>query len=66
MQGFRCHFITMPGKSPIKLEVMSRHDHSCLRGRNASNQTNKQIMAVQMILFIDFLILFKTWNVGTR
>ena len=26
MQGLRCHFISMSGKSPTKLEVMSRHD----------------------------------------
>ena len=32
VQGLRCHFISMPGKSPMKLEVTSRHDHSCLLG----------------------------------
>ena len=32
----------LPGKSPMKLEVTSRHDHSCLLGRKASKQTNKQ------------------------
>ena len=43
VQGLRCHFISMPGKSPMKLEVTSRHDHSCLLGRKASNkQTNNQ------------------------
>ena len=26
MQGLRCHFILMSGKSPTKLEVTSRHD----------------------------------------
>ena len=31
----------MPGKSPMKLEVTSRHDHSCLLGRKALKQTNK-------------------------
>ena len=41
MQGLRCHFISMSGKSPSKLEVTCRHDHSCLLGRKASNQTNK-------------------------
>ena len=41
VQGLRCHFISMSGKSPMKLEVTSRHDHSCLLGRKASNQTNK-------------------------
>ena len=41
VQGLRCHFISMPGKSPMKLEVTSRHDHSCLLGRKASKQTNK-------------------------
>ena len=42
VQGLRCHFISMPGKSPMKLEVTSRHDHSCLLGSKASKQTNKQ------------------------
>ena len=42
VQGLRCHFISMPGKSPMKLEVTSRYDHSCLLGRKASKQTNKQ------------------------
>ena len=42
VQGFRCHFISMPGKSPMKLELTSRHDHSCLLGLKASIQTNKQ------------------------
>ena len=42
VQGLRCHFISMPGKSPMKLEVTSRHDHSCLLGRKASKQTNEQ------------------------
>ena len=42
VQCLRCHFISMPGKSPMKLEVTSRHDHSCLLGRKASKQTNKQ------------------------
>ena len=42
VQGLRCHFISMAGKSPMKLEVTSRHDHSCLLGRKASKQTNKQ------------------------
>ena len=41
VQGLRCHLISMPGKSPMKLEVTSRHDHSCLLGRKASKQTNK-------------------------
>ena len=41
VQGLRCHFISMPGKSPMKLEVTSRHDHNCLLGRKASKQTNK-------------------------
>ena len=39
VQGLRCHFISMPGKSPMKLEVTSRHDHSCLLGRKTSKQT---------------------------
>ena len=42
VQGLRCHFISMQGKSPMKLEVTSRHDYSCLLGRKASKQTNKQ------------------------
>ena len=41
VQGLRCHFISMPGKSPMKLEVTSRHDHSCLLGRKASKQASK-------------------------
>ena len=41
MQGLRCHFISVSGKSPTKLEVTSRHDLSCLLGRKASNKTNK-------------------------
>ena len=41
MQGLRCHFISMSAKSPTKLKVMSRHDHSCLLGHKASNQANK-------------------------
>ena len=32
--------MSMLGKSPTKVEVMSEHDHSCLVGRKASNQTN--------------------------
>ena len=40
VQGLRFHFISMPGKSPMKLEVTSRHDHSCLLGRKASKQKN--------------------------
>ena len=31
----------MPGKSPMKLEVTYRHDHSCLLGRKASKQTKQ-------------------------
>ena len=30
MLGLRCHFISLSGKSPTKLEVTSRQDHSCL------------------------------------
>ena len=41
MQGLRYHFKSTLGKSPEKLEVTSRHDHSLLMGRKASNQTNK-------------------------
>ena len=44
VQGLRCHFISMPGKSPMKLEVTSRHDHSCLLGRKASKQTNYKLL----------------------
>ena len=42
MQDLRCHFISMSGKSATKLEVTSRHDNSCVLGRKASTQTNKQ------------------------
>ena len=49
MQGLRCHFISMPGKSPMKLEVTSRHDHSCLLGRKASKQTNKQTLVIREV-----------------
>ena len=37
MQGLRCHFISMSGKSPTKSEMTSRHYHSCLQGRKGSN-----------------------------
>ena len=47
VQGLRCHFISMPGKSPMKLEVKSRHDHSCLLGRKASKQTNKRFLLIE-------------------
>ena len=40
MQGFGCHFISVSGKNPKQLKVTSRHDHRCLLGRKASNQTN--------------------------
>ena len=46
VQGLRCHFISMPGKSPMKLEVTSRHDHSCLLGRKASKQTKQKNIIV--------------------
>ena len=62
VQGLRCHFISMPGKSPMKLEVTSRHDHSCLLGRKASKQTNKTIinekMSIQKITSFNFRPLF--------
>ena len=41
MQCLGWHFIPMSGKNPTKLEVMSRHDNSCLLGRKVSEQTNK-------------------------
>ena len=41
MQGLVCHFISMLGKSPTKLEVTFRYDHSCLMGHKASTQTKK-------------------------
>ena len=50
VQGLRCHFISMPGKSPMKLEVTSRHDHSCLLGRKASKQTNKLFCSYNVVL----------------
>ena len=40
MQGLRCHFMSVSDKSPTKLEVTSRHAHSCLLGRKALNQTH--------------------------
>ena len=48
------HLISVSGKSPTKLEVTSRHDLSCLLGRNASNQT-KQIFRFRLpkITFSD-------------
>ena len=49
MQGLRCHFISMSGKSPTKLEVTSQHDLSCLLGRKASSQTSHD--AAQLPLF---------------
>ena len=49
VQGLRCHFISMPGKSPMKLEVTSRHDHRCLLGRKASKQTNKDIVYLRTL-----------------
>ena len=49
VQGLRCHFISMPGKSPMKLEVTSRHDHSCLLGCKASKQT-KGFLMTRLIL----------------
>ena len=57
VQGLRCHFISMPGKSPMKLEVTSRHDHSCLLGRKASKQTNKQTLGPAKFLKIGQEIL---------
>ena len=57
VQGLRCHFISMRGKSPMKLEVTSRYDHSCLLGCKASKQTNKQIyrslsLPTRLVLFL--------------
>ena len=49
VQGLRCHFISMPGKSPMKLEVTSRHDHSCLLGCKASKQTKKNKQEIYII-----------------
>ena len=44
MQGLRCHFISMSGKSPTKLEVTSPPNKSCILGLNASiKQTKKTI-----------------------
>ena len=53
VQGLRCHFISIPGKSPMKLEVTSRHDHSCLLGRKASKQTNKPKGSVQCLFHLN-------------
>ena len=55
VQGLRCHFISMPGKSPMKLEVTSRHDHSCLLGRKASKQT-KSFYFMNIQNFLPFFI----------
>ena len=49
MQGLRCHFISMSDIRPTKLEVISRHDHSCLLGRKTSNQSNKQIYFISYV-----------------
>ena len=46
MQPLRCNFISMSGKCATKLEVMCRHEHSCLLGRKASYQTNKTLLIV--------------------
>ena len=32
--------MSVSNKSPTKLEVTSRHEHTCLLGRKALNQTN--------------------------
>ena len=51
----------MSGKSPTKLEVTSRHDHSCLLGRKASNP-NKQVffsyLQVKNFTFYDVVLDF--------
>ena len=44
VQGLRCHFISMPGKSPMKLEVTSLRDHSCLLGRKESKQNKTMLL----------------------
>ena len=46
MQCLSWHFISMSGKSPTKLEVKSLHDHSCLLGHKASNQTKNEIFYI--------------------
>ena len=48
MQGLKCHFISLSGKSLTKLVVTSRHDHSCLLGRKTSNQTNEDIIVKEI------------------
>ena len=61
MQDLRCHFISMSGKSPMKLEVTFRHDHSCLLGRKSSNLTKKLLYtcmtvvqcALMHVLFVE-------------
>ena len=57
VQGLRCHFISMPGKSPMKLEVTSRYDHSCLLGRKVSKQTNKCLIRTVLMSARSFLAL---------
>ena len=39
----------------MKLEVTSRHDHSCLLGRKASKQTNKQTFKADAIPSLPLL-----------
>ena len=72
MLGLRCHFISMPGKSPMKLEVTSRHDHSCLLGRKASKQTNKQNYISKEVLPLKFFSVpfiyrftLRVWDIDT-
>ena len=52
VQGLRFHFISMRGKSPMKLEVTSRHDHICLLGRKASKQNKQNIFSMPHYEFV--------------
>ena len=65
MQGLRCYFISMSGKSPTKFEVTSRHDHSCLLGRKPSTQTNKQKQTESYIVFKYFKVVSDTKEIDS-
>ena len=58
MQGLMCHFISMSGKSPTKLEMTSRHNHSCLLGCKASNQTKSTERLINGLNFLVIKVIF--------
>ena len=47
-----CQFISMSGKSPTKLKLTSRHDHTCLLESKASNQTNSSFLGRISVLIV--------------